>query len=139
MRQASLDKTAGWLLVGLGAVHTVVTPFLARRTWAQVADEGWWDTFTIATATTFDELQRSEAFWSSVGSYGLPAGALGGYIVWSSSKNQEIAAWLGWGLLVHGTVLSTLLPRSGPFRPQASSSSSATRERAPGAQLRGSV
>lgn len=112
MRQTSLDKAAGWLLVGLGAVHTVVAPFLARATWTQVAGEAWWDAFTIATATTHDELRRSEAFWSSVGSLGIPVGALGGYIVWSSSKRQDIPAWLGWGILAHGTVLAILLPRS---------------------------
>ena len=41
---------AGWIAVGLGAVHMVVAPLEDRRTLAGAWADGWWDTAAPAGA-----------------------------------------------------------------------------------------
>lgn len=112
MRRTTLVKISGGLLIGLGAVHMVVTPIASRRIWAQVAEEGWWDAFTPVTGPTLTDLQRSEAFWDSIGSLGVPTIALGCYLSWSAGHDRLPTPWLGWGLTGYGALASILMPRS---------------------------
>jgi hypothetical protein len=112
MRPTTLIKAAGWILTGLGAVHVVVAPFDTRKAWARVAAEGWWGTFSIDRAVTREALERSEAFWVTAGSFGVPVLALGMYILRSASRREPVPAWLGWMLLAYGVFCGIVLPRS---------------------------
>lgn len=112
MRRKLLVKTAGWIITAFGAVHVVVAPYDTRHTWRQVSAEGWWSTFTLDRAVTVDELRRSEAFWVTAGSFGVPLLALGCYILWSVHRNQRIPAWLGYLLLAYGVFAGFILPVS---------------------------
>jgi hypothetical protein len=78
-RGARLTKAAGWIAIAFGAVHVITAPLESRPRdiWSQVVDEGWWNTFTLDKATTLAELERSETFWVTLGSFGVPVLVLG--------------------------------------------------------------
>jgi hypothetical protein len=113
-RGAWLTKAGGWVALAFGAAHVLVAPLESRSrdVWSQVADEGWWNTFTLDAPTTLGEFERSETFWLTLGSVGVPMLALGCYVVWSTHQGQRVPAWLGWILLAWGLVTVTALPAS---------------------------
>lgn len=105
-------KAAGWIAVAFGAVHVVIAPLTTRDVLSQVAAEGWWDSFTLADSTTFEQAKLAETFWVTLGSFGVPVLALGCHIVWSARRGQRVPAWLGWILLAWSVPFLTALPRS---------------------------
>ncbi|WP_129664702.1 DUF6463 family protein [Phytoactinopolyspora endophytica] len=111
-RRAILSQVGGWIVAGFGAVHVVVAPIDYRDIWQRVAGEQWWNTFTLDRASTFEGLQRSEAFWVTMGSFGVPLLALGAYIVWSARRGSRVPAWLGWILLFYAVSAGIVLPAS---------------------------
>jgi hypothetical protein len=113
-RGARLTKAGGWIALVFGAVHVIVAPLESRSrdVWSQVADEGWWNTFTLAEPTTAAELERSERFWVTLGSWGVPLLVLGCYIVWSTRQGHRVPAWIGWIMLAWGLIFATALPAS---------------------------
>ena len=84
----------------------------SRDVWSQVADEGWWNTFTLDESTTLAEFERSETFWVTLGSFGVPLLALGCYVVWSARQRQRVPGWLGWIMLAWSLPFVTALPAS---------------------------
>lgn len=111
-KRTVLTKAAGWTAITLGVVHTIVAPYDTREQWRQAAREGWWGRFTLRQAKTVPQYQRSEAFWVSTGSFGVPMLALGAHILWSQRKGQRVPGWLGWILLAWGIPTATALPGS---------------------------
>ncbi len=107
-----LSEAAGWIAIAFGAVHIVVAPLGSRTTWSQVRAEGWWSTATLAKPTTLAEAQRSEAFWTTLGSFGAPVLALGCHIVWSARRGRRVPRWLGGIVLAWGLPFVTVLPAS---------------------------
>jgi Family of unknown function (DUF6463) len=113
-RGARLTKAGGWIALVFGAVHVIVAPLESRSrdVWSQVGDDGWWNTFTLAEPTTLAELERSERFWVTLGSWGVPLLVLGSYIVWSAHQGHRVPAWIGWIMLAWGLIFATALPAS---------------------------
>jgi hypothetical protein len=111
-RGVLLTKIAGWTAVALGAVHVVVAPLDVRDTWSQVLDDGWWNTFTLDKATTVAQLERSETFWLTLGSFGVPVFMLGCYVVWSTRQHYRVPEGIGWIMLAWGLLSGTALPAS---------------------------
>lgn len=105
-------KAAGWLSVVFGTVHTALAPWDVREVWSKVADEGWLNTFTLARPTTLSDFERAEAFWVSMGSFGVPVLILGGYILWSARQGHRVPGWIGAVLVVWAGALVVVLPAS---------------------------
>lgn len=112
MSTSRLSEIGGWLAVAFGAIHTVVAPLGHGSVLSDAAEEGWWNTFTLDDSTTLAEALRSEAFWMTFGSFGVPMFALGLFIVWSARQGHRVPAWLGWILVVWSVILTTALPVS---------------------------
>ncbi len=107
-----LTKAAGWIAATFGAVHIAVATLIDRRdTWSDAIDEGWWNTFQL-DPTTAAEFERSEAFWLTAGSFGVPMLVLGCYIVWSANQRHPVPEWIGWIVGTWGLVVATTLPAS---------------------------
>jgi hypothetical protein len=113
-RGARLTKAGGWIALVFGAVHVIVAPLESRSrdVWSQAADEGWWNTFTLDESTTLAEFERSETFWVTLGSWGVPVLALGCYVVWSARQRQRVPGWIGWIMLAWSLPFVTALPAS---------------------------
>jgi Family of unknown function (DUF6463) len=113
-RGLRLTKTSGWIALLFGAVHVVVAPLESQRrdVWSQVLEDGWWNTFTLDKATTLAQFERSETFWVTLGSWGVPLLVLGAYIVWSTNQGYRVPAWLGWIMVAWGLIFATALPAS---------------------------
>lgn len=108
---ARASKAAGWLAIAFGCVHVVVAPLDQRHIWSQVVADGLWNTFTLEP-TTLSQIQRSEAFWVTVGSFGVPMLAFGCYVVWSTRQHRRVPGWIGWMVLAWGLFFVTVLPAS---------------------------
>lgn len=106
-----LAEAAGWIAIGMGVVHVLVSPLERRDVWSQVIADGVWNTFTLEPANA-GEHERSEVFWTTLGSWAVPTLALGCHVVWSARRRQRVPGWLGWILLVWGTPLVIVLPAS---------------------------
>jgi Family of unknown function (DUF6463) len=111
-RGERLTKAAGWIAVAFGVVHVVVAPWETRDVWSQVVDDGWWNTFTLDESTTLAQFERSEAFWRTLGSFGVPVLVLGLYVLWATRQRQRVPGWIGWIVLAWGLLLVTALPAS---------------------------
>jgi Family of unknown function (DUF6463) len=113
-RGARLTKAGGWIALAFGAVHVIVAPLESRSRdiWSQVVDEGWWNTFTLDESTTLAQFERSETFWVTLGSFGVPLLVLGSYVVWSTHQGHRVPGWIGWILLAWGLPFVTALPAS---------------------------
>ncbi|MFD4366394.1 DUF6463 family protein [Rhodococcus sp. NPDC058521] len=112
MSTSRVTEVGGWLAIAFGAVHTVVAPLGHGSALSDAAEEGWWNTFTLDDSTTLAEALRSEAFWMTIGSFGIPMFALGSFILWSARQSHRVPAWLGWILVVWSVILTTALPAS---------------------------
>jgi hypothetical protein len=110
--KSPVTTAAGWIAVAFGTVHVVVAPLDTSATWKQVWAEGWWNTFTLDSPTTFGQAERSSVFWTTLGSFGVPILALGCHILWSAHRHQRVPGWLGWLVLVWGVAFVTALPAS---------------------------
>jgi hypothetical protein len=113
-RRAWLTKAGGWIALVFGAAHVIIAPLESRprEVWSEAADEGWWNTFTLAESTTIAEFERSHTFWVTLGSWGVPVLALGCYIVWSARQGQRVPGWIGWIMLAWSVPFVTALPAS---------------------------
>jgi hypothetical protein len=113
-RRPRLTQAGGWIALVFGAAHVLIAPLESRRreVWSEAADEGWWNTFTLAEPSTVAEFERSHAFWVSLGSWGVPVLALGCYVVWSARQGQRVPGWIGWIMLAWSLPFVTALPAS---------------------------
>jgi hypothetical protein len=114
LRRSWLTNAGGWILLVFGAIHVIVAPLESRRRdiWSDAADDGWWNTFTLGEPSTLAEFERSETFWVTLGSWGVPVLALGSYVVWSARQGQRVPGWIGWILLAWSLPFVTALPAS---------------------------
>lgn len=111
-KSVRLSRAAGWIAVGIGAVHVVVAPLELPDVWSQVGADGVWNTFTLDKPTTLSEHERAGAFWTTFGSFGVPILAFGSYVVWSTRQGHRVPGWLGWILLAWGVPFVIVLPAS---------------------------
>jgi hypothetical protein len=109
---AWLTKAGGLIALVFGAAHVIIAPLERDDVWSEAADEGWWNTFTLEESTTLTEFERSETFWVTLGSWGVPVLALGCYVVWSARQRQRVPGWIGWIMLAWSLPFVTALPRS---------------------------
>jgi hypothetical protein len=111
---ARLTKAGGWIALAFGAIHVIVAPLESRSRdiWSQVVDEGWWNTFTLDESTTLAQFERSETFWVTLGSFGVPVLVLGCYVVWSARQHHRVPGWIGWIVLAWGLLIVSMLPSS---------------------------
>jgi hypothetical protein len=111
-RRAWLTKAGGWIALVFGAAHVIIAPLESRSrdVWSQAADEGWWNTFTLGESSTLAEFERSETFWVTLGSWGVPVLILGCYVVWSARQGQRVPGWIGWIMLAWSVPFVTALP-----------------------------
>ncbi|TWF81807.1 hypothetical protein FHX44_117752 [Pseudonocardia hierapolitana] len=87
----------GGLLAMCGGVfHTVVAALMRQDVWAQIIDEGFFNTVTLEPSA--DRLAAAEAFWFSVGSFGVPLLLLGSLVTWLIRRGVPVPGWLGCGL-----------------------------------------
>ncbi|GAA1385843.1 hypothetical protein GCM10009613_18920 [Pseudonocardia kongjuensis] len=107
-----LTTTAGWIAVGLGAVHMVVAPLEDRRTLAGAWADGWWDTVRLAEPVTPLEAERTVVLWRTLGSFGGPMVALGVALLRSARRRERVPAVVGWTMLAWGIPFAAMLPRS---------------------------
>jgi Family of unknown function (DUF6463) len=113
-RRAWLTQAGGWIALVFGAAHVIIAPLESRSrdVWSEAADEGWWNTFTLDESTTLAEFERSETFWVTLGSWGVPVLALGCYVVWSARQGHRVPGWIGWIMLAWSLPFVTALPAS---------------------------
>jgi hypothetical protein len=111
-RRAWLTKAGGWITLVFGAAHVIIAPLERRDVWSDAADEGWWNTFTLEESTTLAEFERSETFWVTLGSWGVPVLIIGCYVVWSAHQRQRVPGWIGWIMLAWSVPFVTALPAS---------------------------
>ncbi|PSL07035.1 hypothetical protein CLV30_102424 [Haloactinopolyspora alba] len=107
-----LTQSAGWIAAAFGTVHIAVAPLDTRDVWSQVVSEGWLNTFTLDKATSLAELERSETFWVTLGSFGAPMLVLGSSVVWSARHGHRVPGWLGWMVLGWSVPMVSVLPAS---------------------------
>lgn len=105
-------RIGGWIAIAFGVVHILVSPIDSRETWSEAIDEGWWNTFTLDKAITLAQLEHSETFWISLGSFGVPVLVIGCYIVWSIRQQHRVPGWIGWIILVWALIMATAVPVS---------------------------
>jgi uncharacterized protein DUF6463 len=79
-----------------GLLHTVTAAVLRRDVWAQIVDEGFFNTVTLDPSP--DRLAVAEAFWFSPGSFGVPLLLLGSLVTWQTRRGERVPGWLGWGV-----------------------------------------
>jgi Family of unknown function (DUF6463) len=63
-------------------------------------------------STTLAEFERSETFWVTLGSFGVPVLVLGCYVLWSARQGHRVPGWIGWVLLAWSLPFVTTLPAS---------------------------
>lgn len=111
-RRVRPTEAAGWIAVAFGAAHVVVAPLDMRDTLSEAVADGWWNTFTLDRATTIAQFERSDTFWVTLGSFGVPVLALGCFLVWSTRRRHRVPGWLGWIILAWSLLMVTAVPAS---------------------------
>jgi hypothetical protein len=111
-RRAWLTQAGGWIALIFGAAHVIIAPLERRDVWSDAADEGGWNSFTLAEPTTMAEFERAEAFWVTLGSWGAPVLIFGCYVVWAARQGQRVPGWIGWIMLAWSLPFVTALPAS---------------------------
>lgn len=113
-RGARPTKAAGWIAIAFGIVHLVVASLEnpTRGRLSDAASDGWWNTFTLDASTTLAEFERSQTFWVTLGSFGVPVLVLGCWVVWSTHQRQRVPGWIGWVVLAWGLLIVSAVPAS---------------------------
>jgi hypothetical protein len=96
----------GVLAVCGGLFHTVATPLMRYEVWAQIVDEGFFNTVTLNPSP--DRLAVAEAFWFSPGSFGVPVLLLGSLVTWLTRRGVRVPGWLGCGVAAWAVLLGLL-------------------------------
>ncbi|MEV2256964.1 DUF6463 family protein [Streptomyces sp. NPDC050147] len=110
LNKPKLTRAAGWIAVGFGVVHLVVSPLDKRDVWSDIFDQGPWR--TISLDVTSKNLAYSEAFWVAPASFGMPVLLLGAFVLWTAKRGERVPAPFGWAMTAWGVVLVALLPVS---------------------------
>ena len=86
----------GLLALCGGLFHTVAAVSMRQEAWAQIVDEGFFNTVSLEPSA--DRLAVAEAFWFSLGSFGVPLLLLGSLVTWLTRRGVRVPGWLGWGV-----------------------------------------
>jgi hypothetical protein len=96
----------GLLAVCGGLFHTVVAALMRSEVWAQIVDEGFFNTVTLDPSA--DRLPMAEAFWFSPGSFGVPLLLLGALATRLTRRGERVPGWLGWGVVAWAVLIGLL-------------------------------
>ncbi|MCO1654087.1 DUF6463 family protein [Pseudonocardia humida] len=89
-----------------GVLHTVASALMRRDVWAQVFDEGFFNTVTLDPSP--ERLAVAEAFWLTPGSFGVPLLLLGSLVTRLARRGERVPGWLGWGVAAWAVLLGML-------------------------------
>jgi hypothetical protein len=103
---SDLSAWGGLLAVCGGLFHTVVAALERSEVWAQIVDEGFFNTVTLVPSA--DRLAVAEAYWFSVGSFGVPLLLLGALVTWLTRRGERVPRWLGCGVAAWAVLLGLL-------------------------------
>lgn len=92
----NLTTCGGVLAVVGGAGHTVTAALYRRDVWSQIIDDGLIKAISLHPSA--DELPAAEAFWFSLGSFGVPLLLLGSVVTWLSRQGRRVPGWVGLGI-----------------------------------------
>ncbi|MGA6162633.1 DUF6463 family protein [Amycolatopsis magusensis] len=96
----------GMLAMCGGVFHTVVSALMRQDVWARIADEGFF--YVIPLLPSADRLAMAEAFWFSVGSFGVPLLLLGSLVTWLTRRGERVPGWLGGGVIAWSVLIGLL-------------------------------
>jgi hypothetical protein len=97
----------GGLLAACGGLfHTVVAALERSEVWAQIVDEGFFNTVTSDPAA--DRIAVAEAYWYSVGSFGVPLLLLGALATWLTRHGVRVPGWVGCGVAAWAVLIGLL-------------------------------
>jgi hypothetical protein len=102
----NLSAWAGLLAMCGGVLHTVNAVLMRHEVWAQIGDEGFFNTVTLEP--TADRLAVAEAYWFSVGSFGVPLLLLGALVTWLTRRGDRVPGWLGCGVAAWAVLMGLL-------------------------------
>ncbi|WP_086821649.1 DUF6463 family protein [Allokutzneria sp. NRRL B-24872] len=102
----SASAWGGGLAVCGGLLHTVVAGFSRPDAWSQIFAEGIFGTLTLDPPP--ERLALAEAFWFSVGSFGVPLLLLGGLVLHVVRRGGTVPAWVGLGLIAWAVLIGLL-------------------------------
>jgi hypothetical protein len=103
---SDLSAWGGLLAVFGGLFHTVVAALERSEVWAQIVDEGFFNTVTLVPSA--DRLAVAEAYWFSVGSFGVPLLLLGALVTWLTRRGERVPGWVGCGVAAWAVLLGLL-------------------------------
>jgi Na+(H+)/acetate symporter ActP len=103
---SNLSAWGGLLAVCGGLFHTVVAALTRYEVWAQIVDEGFFNTVTLEPSA--DRLAVAEAFWFSPGSFGVPLLLLGALVTWLTRRGERVPGWLGCGVAAWAVLIGLL-------------------------------
>jgi hypothetical protein len=89
-----------------GFFHTLVAISERQPAWAQIIDEGFFN--TITSDGSVDRLAVTEAYWYSVGSFGVPLLLLGALVIWLTRRGERVPVWLGCGVISWAVLIGLL-------------------------------
>jgi hypothetical protein len=106
LRIPNLTACGGVLAIVGGAGHTVTAAVYRRDVWSQVIDDG--PVKALSLHPSADQLAAAEAFWFSLGSFGIPLLLLGSVVTWLTRRGQRVPGWLGLGIAGWALLLAPL-------------------------------
>lgn len=99
-----MGRVAGWLLMGIGALHVLLFLWWGAPELKAVADDGFFDAID-------PDRDRQMIFWSL--SFGVMGFFLGQLISWVEAQGRQAPGWVGWELLTLAVIGAALMPVSG--------------------------
>jgi Family of unknown function (DUF6463) len=102
----NLSAWGGLLAVCGGFFHTVVAALERYEVWAQIVDEGFFNTVTLDPSA--DRLAVAEAYWFSPGSFGVPLLLLGALVTGLTRRGVRVPGWVGCGVAAWAVLLGLL-------------------------------
>jgi Family of unknown function (DUF6463) len=102
----NLSAWGGVLAMCGGLFHTVTAALMRHEVWAQIVDEGFFNTVTLDPSA--DRLAVAEAFWFSPGSFGVPLFLLGALVTRLTRRGERVPGWLGCGVAAWAVLIGLL-------------------------------
>ena len=96
----------GILAVCGGTLHTVNAVLQRHEAWAQIAGEGFFNTVSLEPSP--DRLAVAEAYWFSLGSFGVPLLLLGSLVTWQARRGGRVPWWVGAGIVAWAVLIGVL-------------------------------
>jgi hypothetical protein len=100
-------RKSGHLLMAIGVLDLLYVLVFHFRQFVFIAQDGFFDAVELGPA----HLDREVAFWHLT--FGITVLILGGLVRWTQARTGTLPAFLGWSLLVLGSLGAVLVPVSG--------------------------